>query len=72
LLPTSVGSRSNQTLIDRIDAAITARVAVIFYETKIIRHLVRDFAVSIVLALWLSDHHSVGAHFGQVPLKGYW
>ena len=31
-----------------------------------------DLAVSAALALWLSDHRSVGAHIGQVPLKGYW
>ena len=31
-----------------------------------------DLAISAALALWLSDHRSVGAHIGQVPLKGYW
>ncbi|KUP92689.1 hypothetical protein [Tritonibacter horizontis] len=31
-----------------------------------------DLAVSASLALWLSDHRSVGTHIGEVPLKGYW
>lgn len=31
-----------------------------------------DLAVSGALALWLSDHRSIGAHIGEAPLKGYW
>jgi len=31
-----------------------------------------DLAVSASLALWLSDHRSIGAHIGEAPLKGYW
>lgn len=31
-----------------------------------------DLAVSAALSLWLSDHRSVGAHIGEVPLRGFW
>ena len=31
-----------------------------------------DLAVSVALALWMSDHRSVGAHIGETPLRGYW
>ncbi len=31
-----------------------------------------DLAVSASLALWLSDHRSIGAHIGQAPLRGFW
>ena len=31
-----------------------------------------DLAISAALALWLSDHRSIGAHIGEAPLKGYW
>jgi hypothetical protein len=31
-----------------------------------------DLAVSAALALWLSDHRSIGAHIGEVPLRGFW
>lgn len=31
-----------------------------------------DVAISSALAYYLSDHRSVGAHIGEVPLKGYW
>ncbi len=31
-----------------------------------------DLAVSGALALWLSDHRSIGAHIGEAPLRGYW
>jgi len=31
-----------------------------------------DLVVSASLALWLSDHRTIGAHVGVSPLKGYW
>ncbi|PQV58740.1 hypothetical protein LX70_00553 [Defluviimonas denitrificans] len=31
-----------------------------------------DMALASAMAFWLSDHRSVGAHIGQVPLRGYW
>lgn len=31
-----------------------------------------DLAVSAALALWLSDHRSVGAVIGETHLRGYW
>jgi len=31
-----------------------------------------DMAMSAAMALWLSDHRTVGAHIGENRLKGYW
>ena len=31
-----------------------------------------DLVVSAALALYLSDHRTIGAHIGVTPLKGYW
>lgn len=31
-----------------------------------------DLVVSAALALWLSDHRTIGAHIGVSPLAGYW
>ncbi|EAQ10953.1 hypothetical protein BD830_105242 [Maritimibacter alkaliphilus HTCC2654] len=31
-----------------------------------------DIAMSVAMALWLSDHRTVGAHVGETRLKGYW
>lgn len=31
-----------------------------------------DIAVSAALALWLSDHRSIGAHVGETKLRGMW
>ena len=31
-----------------------------------------DIAISASLALWLSDHRSIGAHVGQSKLRGMW
>lgn len=31
-----------------------------------------DLVVSAALALYLSDHRTIGAHIGVSPLAGYW
>lgn len=31
-----------------------------------------DLVVSAALALYLSDHRTIGAHVGEVPLRGFW
>lgn len=31
-----------------------------------------DMAMSAAMALWLSDHRTVGAHVGETRLRGYW
>lgn len=31
-----------------------------------------DLTVSAALALYLSDHRTIGAHVGEVPLRGFW
>lgn len=31
-----------------------------------------DLAVSAALALWLSDHRTIGAYVGESPLRGFW
>ncbi|MEP6018225.1 MAG: hypothetical protein ABJ251_07050 [Paracoccaceae bacterium] len=31
-----------------------------------------DAAIATALALWLSDHRTVGSHVGATPLKGFW
>jgi len=31
-----------------------------------------DIAMAAAMALWLSDHRTVGAHVGTSQLKGYW
>lgn len=31
-----------------------------------------DLTVSAALSLYLSDHRTIGAHIGEVPLKGFW
>lgn len=31
-----------------------------------------DLVVSAALALYLSDHRTIGAHIGEVPLRGFW
>lgn len=31
-----------------------------------------DIAMAAAMAYWLSDHRSVGAHVGAVPLRGFW
>ncbi len=31
-----------------------------------------DAAIAAALAYWLSDHRTIGAHVGEVPLRGFW
>lgn len=31
-----------------------------------------DITVSAALAYWLGDHRTIGAHVGEIPLRGFW